>query len=359
MEKDIWGLQKDKDVQVLGLDLWNGSFSQLLAFRAATGVTFPLLMQAGSGSTYGVAGVEYIMVVDQNGIVQGIKGVDVKEVNTLVRVLLTPAPILAYTPKSLYFGLEMQVGQSKSMEIKIQNEGTADLEVTGIETSVPGLLVDLDKLTVAPGQQGALKVTLTPVQEGTLSGALRLTTNDPTQTAVQILLPDLSVKGALLPAIAVAETALDLGGVEVGRAAQVAVTVRNEGQGPLTVTAVRSALDGVSASEQAFTVAPGETQAVTVTVTVSSEGTFSGELEVVSNDPNRGVWTIPLSGTAKIVLGDARADFNGNGQVDFPDFLAFVRAFGGSDPKFDLNDNGLVDFADFLAFVGSFGRQVN
>jgi len=303
--------------------------------------------------------VEYIMVVDQDGIVQGIKGVDVKEVNTLVRVLLTPAPILAYTPKSLYFGLEARVGQSKTLAIKVQNEGTADLEVTGAETSVPGLSTDLDTLTVAPGQQGTLTVTLTPVQAGTLSGTLTLTTNDPTQAVVQVILPNLSVVAALLPAIAVGETALDFGEVEVGRTAQATVTVRNEGQGPLTVTAVRSALDGVSASEQAFTVAPGEAQVVTVTVTAPSEGAFSGELEVVSNDPNRGVWTLPLSGTARIVLGDARADFNGNDQVDFADFLAFVGAFGGNDPKFDLNDNGLVDFADFLAFVRSFGRQVN
>ena len=39
--------------------------------------------------------------------------------------------------------------------------------------------------------------------------------------------------------------------------------------------------------------------------------------------------------------------------------LAFTGAFGGSSSAFDLNGNGAVDFPDFLVFVGSFGRAAN
>ena len=47
------------------------------------------------------------------------------------------------------------------------------------------------------------------------------------------------------------------------------------------------------------------------------------------------------------------ADFDGDGQVAFEDFLAFVHAFGTQsgqenfDPKFDLDGNGEVGFSDF------------
>ena len=59
----------------------------------------------------------------------------------------------------------------------------------------------------------------------------------------------------------------------------------------------------------------------------------------------------------------ARADFDGNGEVDFPDFLAFAGVFGktSSDPDFDvrmdLNGNGEIDFPDFLVFAGVFGQS--
>ena len=60
----------------------------------------------------------------------------------------------------------------------------------------------------------------------------------------------------------------------------------------------------------------------------------------------------------------AKADFDGNGVVDIPDFLQFVNAFGSTtgqaayNAKFDLNGNGAVDIPDFLQFVNVFGQTV-
>ncbi|MGA1196664.1 MAG: cohesin domain-containing protein, partial [Candidatus Latescibacterota bacterium] len=57
-------------------------------------------------------------------------------------------------------------------------------------------------------------------------------------------------------------------------------------------------------------------------------------------------------------------DFNGNGVVDFPDFLMFASAFGkkvgdvGFLEALDLNDSGAVDFPDFLSFAQQFGKSV-
>ena len=57
------------------------------------------------------------------------------------------------------------------------------------------------------------------------------------------------------------------------------------------------------------------------------------------------------------------ADFDGNGTVDFTDFLTFVQGFGKSsgqadfNEKLDLDGNGTIDFSDFLLFVNAFGES--
>ncbi len=56
-------------------------------------------------------------------------------------------------------------------------------------------------------------------------------------------------------------------------------------------------------------------------------------------------------------------DFDRDGTVAFPDFIAFARAFGGSsadedfDPAFDLDEDGEVGFSDFVIFSNAFGSQ--
>ena len=56
-------------------------------------------------------------------------------------------------------------------------------------------------------------------------------------------------------------------------------------------------------------------------------------------------------------------DFDGNGAVEFPDFLLFVAQFGksssddGFDARMDLDGNGAVEFPDFLLFVAAFGSK--
>jgi Ca2+-binding EF-hand superfamily protein len=58
-------------------------------------------------------------------------------------------------------------------------------------------------------------------------------------------------------------------------------------------------------------------------------------------------------------------DFDGNGQVDFPDFLAFAGQFGARegdgryDASYDLDRDGEIGISDFLIFSSSFGKSGN
>ncbi len=80
----------------------------------------------------------------------------------------------------------------------------------------------------------------------------------------------------------------------------------------------------------------------------------------------------PISGTAiqaLIVIRQApsqtrSADLDGDGDVDFSDFLLFAAAFGknegeaGYNAGADLDSSGAVNFQDFLIFANAFGKPV-
>jgi hypothetical protein len=50
------------------------------------------------------------------------------------------------------------------------------------------------------------------------------------------------------------------------------------------------------------------------------------------------------------------ADFDGNGQVDFFDYLDFASAFSAESERADFDHNGQIDFFDYLDFVEAFGE---
>ena len=77
----------DDEVVVIGLDVWNGTVSQLNSFRASTGVQYPLCKNASSvGSDYGVIR-DYSVVVDKQGRI-AYKESEVKE-NAIKNVIDT------------------------------------------------------------------------------------------------------------------------------------------------------------------------------------------------------------------------------------------------------------------------------
>ena len=53
------------------------------------------------------------------------------------------------------------------------------------------------------------------------------------------------------------------------------------------------------------------------------------------------------------VTGDVTRDY----RVGFDDFVQFARGFGGVDSILDFNGNGVVDFPDFVVLAQNFGRD--
>jgi len=73
--------------------------------------------------------------------------------------------------------------------------------------------------------------------------------------------------------------------------------------------------------------------------------------------------TISLVATTSLILSAIASDFDGNGRVDFNDFLLFAAEYTradsdpGFDDRFDLDGSRRIDFGDFLIFAQAFGQS--
>ena len=91
-------------------------------------------------------------------------------------------------------------------------------------------------------------------------------------------------------------------------------------------------------------------------------GQYEALLASLTSDLPVAVLGLERSGGGGDEPGDLTADFDGDGDVDFGDFLGFASRYGkmageaGFDSAYDLNGNGTIDFLDFLQLARQYGR---
>lgn len=206
-------------------------------------------------------------------------------------------------------------------ECSWQVSPTFDDNGTGIRASFAGVPSPL-----RPNSTAVFAATLTAPQdlaEGTYHARFRLDIvrilgdlrkQDPPQFG-DLTLTVLPPTPSTQPSCSVTPAALDFGEQAVGAtSAQRIVTLKSTGTAPLTVGAAK--LTGVHAGDFAFTpdisgatLAPGQSQQISVSFTPSLEGTRSGSLTLTSNALNS--CTVSLSGTGvtqaaqrRVTVGD-------------------------------------------------------
>jgi hypothetical protein len=111
---------------------------------------------------------------------------DWKEVTTFVYTAGSMAPDADVELSSIYF-----TGGDETRVFRVTNRGGADLVVHGLGTADPRFSVEVDTLTVAPGE--AMQVTLNFTSDGAeVSDTLCLSTNDPDEPLQEIELASTS-----------------------------------------------------------------------------------------------------------------------------------------------------------------------
>lgn len=300
--------QRAHEVSVLEMAATQGPIAGEFALAATTLPTLPFTLEPGASQQIEVTyepvdaqpDTEQVRI-DSTGLRQA------GMVGLTGQADLAPTPRIDVQPPLLSFG-QVEVGQTKPLQLRIDNVGNADLQLIELLSVEPaGAPFTLQNAPVAghlipPASGETVTVVFAPTLEGVVpSTVLIVRSNDPTTPEVQITLSGEGVN-APVPSIFVDPNPLGFGAVPRGVRASRSVLVRNDGSAPLVLGNVRltnhagNRFSLPSAPAAGTSLNPG--QSLNFAVEYFDNGvvqTYNGVLEVASNDPATPVVNVPLS----------------------------------------------------------------
>jgi hypothetical protein len=206
-------------------------------------------------------------------------------------------PDIFIDPPTVDFGFG-QAGDLIEGEFTVFNDGDEPLEVTSILPEHPSFSVvsPLLPLIVEPGS-GA-PVTLEWTVSGDLTSRALVSSNDPDEDLVEVIL----VGGLAVPGLAIEPGELNFGIIPPLCEEATVFQLVSTGGAPVTVESVLVAGEYYGLEflpEMPFVMDPGEAVSVELTFVPEVEGDFPGQIVAESNDP----------------VGDATADVWGSGEM--------------------------------------------
>lgn len=278
---------------------------------SVTAPALPLTLAAGAAQEVEVTYAPRDAGRDTDGVRVESTGLDAP-----VTVMLTgqageaPRPEISVTPLSLDFG-QVELAQTLRLPVRIDSVGTAPLVVTSVELAPAGGPYALEMAPNAgdsypPAGTHTLQVAFTPSVVGRAPGAeLVIRTNAATSPTMRIPIVGEGVNRAV-PIVEVTPNPVDFGRVPRGTAAQRAITVRNVGTAPLTVSDLRLVNDQMGRFTITMNIpqnsALAPTQQASATIQYLDQGVvaaYVGQLEVRTTDPRTPVVTVPLTATTE------------------------------------------------------------
>jgi hypothetical protein len=225
----------------------------------------------------------------------------------------TPQINLPYT--SWDYG-NVAVGDSAVWSMNIGNTGTAPLEIENLQVpgAAPIFCWESFPVIIEPAQSVNIDVIFRPTAPGTLNTNFQVLSSDPINPSVNITVTGEAV--LVGPSIEVPATGHNFGEVRVGAHTRWFMTVKNIGNEALIIQSIVS-------NEPAFYVEPGLIFPVSLNpleefnfgIWFNPEAgeSYSGVLDLSSNDPNNPVVNIDLSGEGidqLYVIGDVLWHYN-------------------------------------------------
>ena len=172
--------------------------------------------------------------------------------------------------------------------------GLAGDEAIGLDW----LAVSPDEGTLGANESVALTVTFdaTDLGEGTYTAEIDVFLGE-SETPFATVPVTLSVSG--VPEIVIAPESLVLPGVFVGQTVTGTFAVSNAGTGTLTITSISADSPNLTISPDAFALAPGASQEVTVSLTPGASGAVIYRVTVESDDPDTPSVAVEVSNVAQ------------------------------------------------------------
>ncbi|HEY7449040.1 MAG TPA: choice-of-anchor D domain-containing protein [Vicinamibacterales bacterium] len=214
-----------------------------------------------------------------------------------------PMPDIDVLPTPHNYGA-IPVGGNTTQTFAIKNVGSANLQVNGAslvggQSGEFAITSGGGAFTVVPGATHNLDVRFAPTSGGPKATTLRLTSDDPDESQVDVALTG---SGTTPQEIDVSPTPHNYGSVSLGTSAVRTFAVRNLGGTTLQVTGVT--LTGDQASDFAitqgggsFNVLPGATHNLDVSFTPAALGGRTTTLRFTNDDADENPLNVTLSGT--------------------------------------------------------------
>lgn len=219
------------------------------------------------------------------------------------------APGASVTPSTLDLGM-VKVGATAYASFSISNDGTGPLTITRLAITGANAAAFTATTTapfvVVPGSSAPVAVAFAPKSITHAAAQIELATDDPALPSFAIML----VGDSVSPHLAVSPATLDFGGVSVGTDAPTQqLTVRNTGNLPLQLSALRAASSGTGAYAISpaptlpLTIAAGDSATLTVGYHPADNQGDDGTLTLTTDDPDARTATIALKGYGQQAVG--------------------------------------------------------
>jgi Abnormal spindle-like microcephaly-assoc'd, ASPM-SPD-2-Hydin len=263
---------------------------------------------------------------------------------------------MTVTPPAASFG-DVTVKTDATQTIKILNTGTRELKI--FSADIAGTGFSLSGLTVptklAVGASMNFNVAFKPMVGGAEKGTLSIKTNAG-ESPASVNLSGTGVEESIK--LKVSETSLSFGNVLVSSSETKDVKITNSGNANVTITGVSVSGPGFSVSGGSnVTLAPNQSETVTVKFNPKSKGSLSGALTVSSNAPTvkielggaglqGGDHSVGLTWTASTSPSIGYFIYRRTGMTG-----TFSRLDSGIDPLTSFTDNNVIDGATYFYVV--------
>lgn len=213
-----------------------------------------------------------------------------------------PSPVteIDVTPTDIDFG-NILVGNQDTAEVRIENTGTATLNIDALAISgdTDAFAVDdrtTGPFTLEPGEDTVVIVNFAPSQAGDANATLTITSNANETPEVTIELRGEGISAL----IDVQPSSLNFDPQEIGQSQTLSIDVTNDGTATLDLTSVSIDEPSFTLGAVPASVAPGTTETIDITFTPDREDEILGELTIDNNSENAPAVVVRLRGTGTV-----------------------------------------------------------
>ena len=207
--------------------------------------------------------------------------------------LALAAPELMVDQPHHNFGTIIQ-GAKVEHVFSLRNVGDAPLQIRHVKPSCGCTAATVSSTTIMPGKKGEIKASFDSKNfYGSVSKGIVVESNDTKSPAYS-----LSLSGTIIEEVEVNPKQLNLGRMKAGTAKEMTFTVDNKGKKAVRIVGVKTSSPQATVKVAKYTINPGESSAVMVTVTPrESDRVISGYVGLTTDYPGKQLISVPFFGS--------------------------------------------------------------